>query len=189
MTARLLYKNYFSFYPTFKLWFSTNNLPAVRGTDEGIWRRIRRIPFDYRIPDNERVQDFGRTFDEELPGILNWAVKGAVDWNENGLIIPDEVRAATKTYRAEMDVVGAFIEECCTEAQSLSARSSELYKAYVAWCTENGEFHVSNKAFSQAIRAKGFEKKTMKYGAIWLGIDVSHQREMDYSEKGERDDG
>ena len=57
-------------------------LLITRGTDEGIWRRIRLIPFDYRIPEGgkDEMGDLVRTFNkmgselkkkEVLKGVFN----------------------------------------------------------------------------------------------------------------------
>ena len=47
-------KDEFEFKPEFKLWMATNHKPTIRGTDLGIWSRIRLIPFKVQIPD-ERI--------------------------------------------------------------------------------------------------------------------------------------
>ena len=41
ITARFLYGEYFNFVPTFKIWMATNHKPVIKGTDHGIWRRIK----------------------------------------------------------------------------------------------------------------------------------------------------
>ncbi len=45
ITARRMREDYWSFRRTHKFWLSTNHLPQINGTDEGIWRRIKLIPF------------------------------------------------------------------------------------------------------------------------------------------------
>jgi putative DNA primase/helicase len=50
VTARFLYGEHFEFTPQFKLWLGTNHKPTIRGQDEGVWRRIRLIPFTVSIP-------------------------------------------------------------------------------------------------------------------------------------------
>ncbi len=54
MTARFLYGEYFNFIPTFKIFMATNHKPVIKGTDHGIWRRIKLIPFTTRIPDEKQ---------------------------------------------------------------------------------------------------------------------------------------
>ena len=45
VSARFLYSESFEFVPQFKLWLATNHKPKIVGADDGIWRRIRLIPF------------------------------------------------------------------------------------------------------------------------------------------------
>src|SRR5205814_1467131 len=52
--ARRLYENSFEFAPTHKIWMDCNHLPRIAGNDTGIWRRIKRIPFQATISDAER---------------------------------------------------------------------------------------------------------------------------------------
>ena len=54
LTARFLYGEYFSFKPTFKIFMATNHKPKIRGADNGIWRRIKMIPFTVTIPPEQR---------------------------------------------------------------------------------------------------------------------------------------
>ena len=44
ITARFLHKEFFEFDPEFKIFIATNHKPNIRGTDTGIWRRIKMIP-------------------------------------------------------------------------------------------------------------------------------------------------
>jgi putative DNA primase/helicase len=56
MTARFLYGEFFNFTPTFKIFMATNHKPVIKGTDYGIWRRIKLIPFTTRIPERSRTK-------------------------------------------------------------------------------------------------------------------------------------
>ena len=42
--ARFLNENPFTFMPTHKVDVTTNHKPIIKGTDEGIWRRIHLVP-------------------------------------------------------------------------------------------------------------------------------------------------
>jgi putative DNA primase/helicase len=44
--ARRMRGDYFEFWPTHTIWLAGNHLPAIRGTDLGIWRRAALVPFD-----------------------------------------------------------------------------------------------------------------------------------------------
>ncbi|MHB9131016.1 MAG: phage/plasmid primase, P4 family [Armatimonadota bacterium] len=174
LTARFLHKEFFDFPPTHKLWIYGNHKPTVRGTDEGIWRRIQLIPFTVEIPVDECDPHFREKFLEpELTGILTWIVQGCLRWQEHqGLKPPDEVVAATQAYRNEMDVLTAFIEECCTLGNGYQVQSSALYVRYKAWCEQLGEHPISHRAFGEELRRRGLEHKHRNTGEYWIGIGL-----------------
>lgn len=107
--ANFMHQETFEFRPEFKVWLSTNHKPVITGTDLGIWQRIRLIPFNVQIPDNERDGAFKTRLRESaaLSGILNWAIEGALLWQQEGLKPPQAVTEATQAYREEMDVLAA----------------------------------------------------------------------------------
>ena len=76
VTARFLYGKEFEFTPEFKLWLATNHKPIIRGTDDGIWRRMNLIPFTIQIPDHKKDKNLKYKLKRESVGILNWIVEG-----------------------------------------------------------------------------------------------------------------
>jgi putative DNA primase/helicase len=172
MTARFMRAEYFEFMPHFKLWVGTNHKPVIRGTDQAIWRRIKLIPFNVTIPPEERDKNLLNKLRREMPGILNWAVMGCMDWQKNGLGEPEEVIKATNDYRSEMDVLTRFVSDCCTTATQRCTKSSELYKKYAEWSKDNGEFALSQTKFSTRMQEKGFNKTRTNRGMVWEGIAI-----------------
>jgi len=104
ITARFLVREYFEFRPEFKLFLAVNHKPQIHGTDEAIWRRVKLVPFNVYIPPEERDKALGGKLRAELPGILNWALEGCLEWQRGGLREPEEVIAATADYRREQDL-------------------------------------------------------------------------------------
>lgn len=167
------YQNSFEFVPTFKLWVALNHKPTIRDTDEGIWRRIRLVPFTVTIPPEERDPTLREKLRTELPGILAWAVKGAFEWYHYGLSDPEAVLTATKEYRAEQDVLGEWIAECLTEYRGWTEKSSDLYKSYKAWCERNGMRFVANNKLGKLLRERGFEPyQDHSKGKGWGGYRI-----------------
>jgi putative DNA primase/helicase len=175
ITARFLRAEWFEFHPIFKLWLATNHRPVIRGTDEGIWRRIRLIPFEVSFRGAAQDKTLPARLREELPGILRWAVDGCLAWQRDGLGLPDEVRLATNDYREQMDVLLGFIDDCCAlDNPAATTRSSELYKAYAEWCDANGERATSHIGFGRALRERGFAQTTVGHSKhkAWTGIGL-----------------
>ena len=177
ITARFMRAEWFDFQPTHKLWLSTNHKPEIRGTDTAIWRRIRLIPWSVTIPPAEQDKSLAAKLRDELPGILAWIVQGCLEWRREGLRPPEEVRKATGRYRAEMDVLAAFIDEECIVSERASATVKALYSAYREWCEENGERPESQRRFGGRLKERGFESGRMTTGARkgayeWYGIGL-----------------
>jgi putative DNA primase/helicase len=111
MTARILYGEFFNFLPTFKIFMATNHKPVIKGTDHGIWRRIKLIPFTTRIPEEKQDKRLEDKLRAEASGILNWLLEGTRLWRREGLKAPAAILNATDEYRGEMDVIGNSIKE------------------------------------------------------------------------------
>src|SRR5690606_19427571 len=119
LVVRHLNEGFFEFFPQFKLCISFNNKPSVRAADDGFWRRVLLIPFEQRfynpgdaeyregdLPKNKNLRH--ELIAEEGSGILNWMIDGYLMWRENGLMVPEKVRAATAEYKAESNHVLQF---------------------------------------------------------------------------------
>ena len=171
VTARKLYGNEFEFKPEFKLWMATNHKPIIRGTDDGIWRRIHMIPFTVQIPVDKVDRQLKSKLEREYPAILRWAVEGCLLWQREGLKQPRAVLDMTREYRREMDVISGFLDDRCEMGEGFSAKSSELYAAYSAWCESNTEFKMSNTKFGVEIEKRFTRSKRMD-GNYFVGLKL-----------------
>ncbi|MGH0990650.1 phage/plasmid primase, P4 family, partial [Bacillus cereus] len=132
--ARFLRQEFFEFIPEFKVFFTTNHKPVIKGVDEGIWRRIRLIPFNLQLPKEKRDKKLPEKLSLEMPGILNWAIEGCLKWQQSGLNDPAIVRKATGDYKEEMDILGPFMFECCFKRDDVQMEAKQLYETYANWC-------------------------------------------------------
>lgn len=183
VTARFLRKEFFEFKPEFKLILATNHRPQITGADDGIWRRIRLLPFNARFWNPDKRGQSGpkhlradklmpEKLQAELSGILNWALQGCLDWQRGGLPESRVVAEATAEYRAESDIVERFLSECCVRNAGISTPNLTLFDAFERWA-ERQRLHLSQKEFSQRLKRKGFENKRGTGGArVWLGIGL-----------------
>jgi putative DNA primase/helicase len=167
LTARFLNREYFDFLPAFKIWIQTNHRPVIRGTDNGIWRRICLIPFEVTIPKDERDKMLKHKLRAEAPGILRWCLEGASKWIAEGLKPPAEVDAANAAYRSDMDVAQAWIDECCVTGPGAGPTQFKfLYASYRNWCTENGMHAHKSKWLAQQLESKGYPKPARNGDAV-----------------------
>ncbi|MAG14040.1 MAG: hypothetical protein CMN78_05540 [Spirochaetales bacterium] len=172
ITARYLYGEWFSYKPQFKIFIQTNHKPVIRGSDYAIWRRIRLIPFSVTFSPEKQDRHLLHKLEAELAGILNWALEGLERWREKGLEMPDEVRTATNEYRSEMDVLSAFLGDCCNTGNGSMASAKSLYSAYAEWCESTGEYKMSQRAMGTKLRERGFDSIRQRNGVKWLHIGL-----------------
>ena len=173
LTARFLYGREFEFSPEFKIVMSTNYKPVIKGTDNGIWRRVRLIPFTAEFTKENRDPQLTEKLRRELPGILNWAIAGAVGWCKEGLPPCAIIDEAGQEYRSEMDRVQQFLDDCTTRSESSSTQASTLYKCYKAWCSEQGDrFPVGSTKFFMELKRRFKSRKTEAYNE-YIGIKIN----------------
>ena len=177
--ARFLYGSEFEYKPKFKIWMATNHLPIIRGTDDGIWRRIKIIPFNIQIPKEKVDKKLEYKLKAEYTGILNWIVQGAIMWQQEGLEDPEAVTKVIETYRAEMDPLDAFLEECCTTGQNYSIKAREMYDAYHEWAKESEEYKMSMTKFGREMRKKLLRVKK-RDGWYYVGLKLK-EPDSDYT--------
>jgi len=160
ISARFLHQEFFEFVPEFKIVLSTNHKPSIRGTDAAIWSRIHLVPFDVTIPKSEQVPHtvMLERLKAEWPGILAWAVEGCLAWQKEGLEKPEEVERATSDYRADSDILGGFISDCCVINPQAKQRSAELYAQYQKWCGDNGEEYIKFRTFGSVLEERGLKR-------------------------------
>jgi len=172
--ARLMRQDFFEFPQTFSITLIVNHKPVIAGTDEGIWRRVRLIPWAERIPETER-----RPQDEVVAelvadgsGVLNWLLAGLRDWQTDHHWTAPEVIAATEAYRAEQDVLGGFLGECCELGPRFTAPVSALYEAYSVWCAGTGEDPAGKGQFGSLLRQRGIGQKRVGHERTrrWVGV-------------------
>lgn len=195
MSVRALHRGFFDLMPRFKLNVSGNVRPSIPDTDDGIWSRLKLVPWSRNIekpipgvepwPEKDpKLLDkikFG-----ELPGVFNRLLAGLCDYLQNGFAEPEKVTAATQAYRDNSDPLARFLRLCTERDPDSRVQSSVLHKVFVAWAKaagEQGKSEWSNKGFTNAMLEKGYEKKASD-GMQWLGIRLIRQAEDFVDEHG-----
>jgi putative DNA primase/helicase len=157
ITARNLYQQFFDFDPSHKTFLTTNHKPIIRGTDDGIWRRIHLLPFIISIPTEKVEKDFReRRLIPELSGILNWALRGLASYLQQGLHPPEAVLASTQDYRKDMDVIGQWIEERCVIGPQEGVSTSMAFLDYSQWAEDEVGWEIKKLTFRRHLSDRGF---------------------------------
>ena len=90
ITARALYSTYNTLKPQGKIFLATDNLPTINGTDNGIYRRFQIIPFERIFTVDLQDRGLQKRLEGKLPGILNRALRGCVEWQQRRLDHPSK---------------------------------------------------------------------------------------------------
>ena len=175
VTCRFLYGDEFEYAPEFKIWIATNHKPIIQGTDVGIWRRIRLIPFEVNIPADKVDKQLKYKFREEMPQILRWAVEGCMMYHKEGLEPPKCVQESTAEYKAEMDLIATFMEACVvidyTTMDTIPA--NEIYSIYSEWAKANNEYVMTSRKFFSEFGKRTPEKKRVSSGIVYQKLRLT----------------
>jgi putative DNA primase/helicase len=171
VTARFLYGEHFEFRPQFKLCLVTNHRPRVDGDDDAIWRRLRLVPFEECFIGRED-RSLSADLEAELPGILAWAVEGCLEWQRDGLGEAEAVQRATREYREEEDVLGAFLADRCVVGEGQVA-PSDLRDAYDDYCRDLGERPLAASVLGKQLTRRGIHRGGQG-NKLYRGISLRH---------------
>lgn len=173
ITARGAYqKEAATFNPTHHLWLSTNYLPNIDGSDDGLARRLIVIEFPRTFSRDERNNSLAADLLQESSGILNYLIEGARLYLESGLQIPESVQEEVDEYRSDMDVLGRFIEEYLDFGAEYSTTNAELWDAFSAFqSTEPHGSRLGRRSFSQAMKRR-FKQINSNGQRKWPGMRV-----------------
>ena len=185
IAARKLYQESFEFKPAFKLWLVANHAPKVDPDDDAMWRRIHVIPMVCQVPKHLRdakVKAHLINPAEAGPAILQWLLKGCLDWQREGLKIPAVVQQATDDYRGSQDSFAEFVSDCCVLESDAWVSSEALRKEYDEWASERGEGWLNGDSLND----QAFAKKLRRFGLLpkkgtggirgWSGVRLDRDK-------------
>jgi putative DNA primase/helicase len=168
ITARFLFKEFFTFTPQTKLSWATNFPPKGNASDNALWTRLFVVPFKFTPTNIDKHLD--EKLLSEKSGILNWMIEGLSEWRRIGLQPPEAILQATKEVRGEMDTIGHFIEECCDVDRSFDVSADELYSSYEAWAKRNGHRPLSKNSLGRELTLKSFDADKKCGVRVRLGL-------------------
>ena len=169
------YKDPFHFVPSHQVVLYTNHLPKVGANDDGIWRRLKVIPFNAKIKGNSDIKNYADFLYEKAgSAIMKWIIEGAekVSKTDHKVEDPKCVKDAVAAYRDDNDWLGHFLTDCCDVGKDLEEKSGEFYQQYRAYCIQNGEYIRSTTDFYAAIEQAGFFRHKTNKGSFVHGVKL-----------------
>ncbi len=172
--CRRMREDQWEFSPTHKLILCTNHRPRISGTDHGIWRRIRLVPFTVQIPKDDQDTDLEEKLKAEAPGILAWMVEGCRLYQRDGLAAPPAVLAATEEYRTDEDDLAEFVLAHLVAEDGARTAFSLVHLRYGAWAEEEGipeKYRLGAKALTRRLKERGYADARNHGGQrVWVDL-------------------
>lgn len=169
------YKDPFHFVPSHQVVLYTNHLPKVGANDDGIWRRLKVIPFNAKIKGNSDIKNYADyLYEKAAPAIMKWIIEGAekVSKADHKVDDPKCVKDAVASYREDNDWLGHFLADCCDIGDGLTEKSGEFYQQYRAYCIQSGEYTRSTTDFYSAVEKAGFVRRKGMKGTLVYGLSL-----------------
>jgi len=172
VNARHPYGRPFTYTPEFKVTLTGNTKPQIRGQDFAIWRRVRLIHFDQTITDAERIEDLNDRLRAESSQILRLLVSKCLQWQVDGLPVPEVIKKDVEAYKEENDYMAVFIEEKCVLNDTNEVSCSDLHQHYLEWAKKTAAPMLNITQFGRSMIArKGIEKGRERSGRkVYKGI-------------------
>jgi putative DNA primase/helicase len=183
LTGRVMRGDFFDFDPSAKFGLMTNHRPKLRGTDEGLRRRVNLIPFTVTVPPERRNPMLREEIlATESSGVLNWILQGCAEWYQRGerLEPPEAVKVATADYHTSEDTFARFLAEACELRDPaerpirVQVKPTELFRAYAEWLADNGEkLTGTQRSVAERLASMGYVSvKGAKGARFYIGVGL-----------------
>jgi len=176
ISARFLNAEFFDFRPVGKIHLATNHLPDVSGS-HSMARRLHDIGWDVIVPPAKRIKGLDeQILAREAPGVLNWIIRGCLDWQRQGLAVPESVTAKTREHIAQSNPLAMWLEEETDDVLAAVTENRDLYASYTKWAEQAGvQRPMSLKAFTMRLAESGYEqsKDSRTRRAVTVGLALA----------------
>ena len=165
---------------TVRIVYAANALPQFVDRTKGLWDRLVILPFNHRFRGtSEERSDFKRELEKELPGICNWAIRGAQMLTSlTRFPVPEASRQMIEQHHAICDHETEFFKEWLQEDPEGQVGKQALYNAYANEMKDSGYRAKGKSNFNAALKiafpdiTEGRYRKHGEDIQIWQGITL-----------------
>jgi len=183
INAKRKYLKDIDFKPVCKIAVGSNYKLKLKDTGLGIRRRVRMVPFDYTVPDKEKITYIHKKIlKEEAPEILALLIYLAHEYYRKGegpkaFPLCDVVDKASEEYIKSEDFVGRWKEERTEACPGNTESVADLYEDFKKWAEGEGTRKVMGKnSFGDHLQA-GLKKKRVGDTVHYMDIKLKYRQE------------
>jgi putative DNA primase/helicase len=136
-----------------------NHQPRSRDHSTGFWRRVRLIPFTKQFAGGSADKNLDAKLAAEREGILAWAVRACLEWQREGLSVPQAVLDASQQYQRDEDPLHGFIQQYVKRDDGSKFKLKHAFGLYVRWCKDE---HITGalgrNRFGTLLESHGFKR-------------------------------
>ncbi|MDU1509965.1 MAG: phage/plasmid primase, P4 family [Clostridium butyricum] len=159
ITIDIKHKQPIEYKPICKLIFLVNSLPNTTDVTYGYFRKILIVPFNRKFEGEDKdVNLFEKIKDDEMPGILNWALEGLKRLRSNNYKFTESnaINKLMDKYQKDQNPVISFVEDMIVADEENKISKKELINKYYTWVHQQGiddKNSTSNQKFWKMLEA------------------------------------
>lgn len=151
ITGEFKGKNLFYFIPRCKLLFAGNTLPRTTEADTtaAFANRLVVLLFNQSIPPEKQNKSLLDTLCKEADSIVTLALHAVRNLMERNFVftLSEDSEAFLASFANRSNVLSGFVEECCILSPKARVFNTDLFAAFVEYCTRNGLEAFSRNQF------------------------------------------
>ena len=159
MTANPKYKAPFDFVCSAKFAFATNGLPMTDDPSSGVFRRLMVLSLNNSFVGKENWNLINE-LKEEIPGIFNWALIGAMRLKKNKEFthVPSNMQELAE-YRRAINSLQSFYDENLEMYEGQEIPFQQFYRSYTSYCLETSNKPYARNKIRSLVKQLGLELK------------------------------
>lgn len=155
--AERKYEHPFRFQVTQKQLYAANEVPDLAHEDDAFHERWIHVQFPETVPDDDRDEhlDNRLTTDDELAGVLNWALEGYARLMQRGRFTGERsIDGKKDIWRSQGDSIDQFVNAVLEVDPDAETPKSDVYDAYREFCDDIDRQPEAKQSLTKRLQQK-----------------------------------